>query len=80
MTFVLHSIGGSDSYDAESNFEENDPKDVPRRTIKFISRFVDKVCTEAGVSSEHQKNLHGLIPGTLSHILILKRKSRTGLT
>ncbi|XP_071510955.1 LOW QUALITY PROTEIN: myotubularin-related protein 13-like [Diadema antillarum] len=71
------SLGGSDSYDADSNFEEGDPRDVPNKVIKFISRFVDKVCTEAGVSHDHLKNLHGLIPGLVAmHIETLDGVNR----
>ncbi|XP_041471709.1 myotubularin-related protein 13-like isoform X7 [Lytechinus variegatus] len=74
---ITGSVGGSDSYDAENNFDENDPRDVPNRVIKFISRFVDKVCTEAGVSHEHLKNLHGLIPGLVAmHIETLDAVNR----
>nr|XP_054762033.1 myotubularin-related protein 13-like [Lytechinus pictus] len=74
---ITGSVGGSDSYDAENNFDESDPRDVPNRVIKFISRFVDKVCTEAGVSHEHLKNLHGLIPGLVAmHIETLDAVNR----
>lgn len=31
--------------------------------VRFINRFVDKVCTESGVTNEHLKGLHIMIPG-----------------
>ncbi|XP_030845360.1 myotubularin-related protein 13 isoform X1 [Strongylocentrotus purpuratus] len=74
---ITGSVGGSDSYNAEDHYGESDPKDVATRVIKFISRFVDKVCTEAGVSHEHLKNLHGLIPGLVAmHIETLDAVNR----
>ncbi|XP_033645492.1 myotubularin-related protein 13-like isoform X1 [Asterias rubens] len=70
------SVSGSDSYNAESTFE-SDSHDVSHQVIKFISRFVDKVCTEAGVASEHLKNLHAMIPGMVAmHIETLDAVNR----
>lgn len=31
----------------------------------MVSRFVDKVCTEGGVSAEHIRDLHLMIPGVV---------------
>lgn len=31
--------------------------------VRFINRFVDKVCTESGVTSDHLKGLHVMVPG-----------------
>ena len=31
----------------------------------MVSRFVDKVCTEGGVSYEHVRALHLMIPGVV---------------
>lgn len=59
------SIAGSvaDSYDTESGFEEAESSDVANSVVRFINRFVDKVCTESGVTNEHLKGLHVMIPG-----------------
>lgn len=59
------SIAGSvaDSYDTESGFEEAESSDVANYVVRFINRFVDKVCTESGVTNEHLKGLHVMIPG-----------------
>ncbi|XP_071831490.1 myotubularin-related protein 13-like isoform X8 [Apostichopus japonicus] len=57
------SIGGSDDYDREIDYADSD---VGAVVCKFVSRFIDKVCTEAGVSQDHLKNLHTMIPGLVS--------------
>ena len=53
------------SYDAESGFEDAEVSDVANSVVRFINRFVDKVCNESGVTPEHLKALHTMIPGTL---------------
>lgn len=59
------SIAGSvaESYDTESGFEDAESSDVANYVVRFINRFVDKVCTESGVTNEHLKGLHVMIPG-----------------
>uniref|UniRef100_A0A8C3TEH3 SET binding factor 1 n=1 Tax=Chelydra serpentina TaxID=8475 RepID=A0A8C3TEH3_CHESE len=63
-SFVTNSIAGSvaDSYDTESGFEDAESSDVANYVVRFINRFVDKVCTESGVTNEHLKGLHIMIP------------------
>lgn len=60
------SIAGSvaESFDTESGFEESESSDVANSVVRFVARFVDKVCTESGVTQEHIKSLHSMIPGT----------------
>lgn len=60
------SIAGSmaESYDTESGFEDAETSDVANSVVRFINRFVDKVCNESGVTNEHLKALHTMIPGT----------------
>ena len=58
----FYSVAESDSLDAESGFEE-DTSEIGSNVIRFVSRFVDKVCTESGVSEDHIKSLHTMIPG-----------------
>ena len=53
----------SDSLDAESGFDESEQTDVAAVVTKFVSRFVDKVCNDAGVLQKHVKDLHQMIPG-----------------
>jgi hypothetical protein len=61
------SVAESDSGDAESGFEETDPSgEVGAGVIRSVSRFVDRVCNEGGVSSEHIRSLHQMIPGLVS--------------
>lgn len=61
----LCSIAGSmgESYDTESGFEDAEGSDMANVVVRFITRFVDKVCTESGVTNEHLKSLHIMIPG-----------------
>ncbi|XP_069764357.1 myotubularin-related protein 5 isoform X7 [Narcine bancroftii] len=63
-SFVTNSIAGSmaESYDTESGFEDAETSDVANSVVRFINRFVDKVCTESGVSSDHLKALHANLP------------------
>lgn len=66
------SIAGSvaESFDTESGFEDSENSDVANSVVRFVARFIDKVCTESGVTQEHIKSLHSMIPGaefTLSH-------------
>lgn len=62
---VTNSMAETDSADAESGFEE-DNSEVGANVIKCISRFVDKVCTESGVTEDHIKALHQMIPGVVA--------------
>uniref|UniRef100_A0A8C3B0N2 SET binding factor 1 n=1 Tax=Cyclopterus lumpus TaxID=8103 RepID=A0A8C3B0N2_CYCLU len=63
-SYVTNSIAGSmaESYDTESGFEEAESSDVANSVVRFINRFVDKVCNESGVTNEHLKALHTMIP------------------
>ncbi|XP_051974415.1 myotubularin-related protein 5-like isoform X2 [Xyrauchen texanus] len=63
-SYVTNSIAGSmaESYDTESGFEDAEVSDVANSVVRFINRFVDKVCNESGVTNEHLKALHTMIP------------------
>ena len=63
MSQLFYSIGESDSYDAESGFDETETADVATTVTKFVSRFVDKVCSEGGVTNDHIRSLHQMVPG-----------------
>jgi len=54
----------AESYDTESGFEDSESSDLVNAVVRFIARFIDKVCTESGVSQDHIKSLHSMIPGT----------------
>lgn len=63
---LANSVAESDSgADAESGFDEQEPGELGAAVIKQVSRFVDKVCTEGGVSAEHIRSLHQMIPGVV---------------
>lgn len=61
----MNSIAGSvaESFDTESGFEDSETSDVANSVARFIARFIDKVCTESGVTQDHIKSLHSMIPG-----------------
>ncbi|XP_026287376.1 myotubularin-related protein 13 isoform X1 [Frankliniella occidentalis] len=74
---ITNSVAESDSADAESGFEEQDPGETGATVIRLVSRFVDKVCTEGGVSPEHVRCLHQMIPGVVHmHIETLEAVHR----
>ncbi|XP_059480805.1 myotubularin-related protein 13 isoform X3 [Neocloeon triangulifer] len=62
---ITNSMIESDSLDAESGFEEQDPSEIGNNVIKTVTRFVDKVSTEGNVSAEHIRSLHQMIPGVV---------------
>ena len=51
IIFTDCSVNESDSYDRESGFDEG--IEMGASVICFVTRFVDKVCTESGVTPEH---------------------------
>ncbi|EPY83248.1 hypothetical protein CB1_000586001 [Camelus ferus] len=63
-SIVTNSIAGSvaESYDTESGFEDSENNDIANSVVRFITRFIDKVCTESGVTQDHIKSLHCMIP------------------
>ncbi|OWK03748.1 hypothetical protein Celaphus_00013668 [Cervus elaphus hippelaphus] len=73
------SMAGSvaESYDTESGFEDAEACDVAGAVVRFINRFVDKVCTESGVTSDHLKGLHVMVPDIVQmHIETLEAVHR----
>uniref|UniRef100_A0A8C6L9W3 SET binding factor 2 n=1 Tax=Nothobranchius furzeri TaxID=105023 RepID=A0A8C6L9W3_NOTFU len=67
-SIVTNSIAGSvaESFDTESGFEESENSDAANSVVRFVARFIDKVCTESGVTQEHIKSLHSMIPGIVA--------------
>lgn len=57
------SIAESDSCDAESAADDSDMNEVGVAVTRFVTRFIDKVCTESSVRPDHVKLLHHMIPG-----------------
>lgn len=65
-----HSNGSdrNSNSDEESGFEDENNltsftnSEVAAGVVKFVSRFVDKVCIDSCVGEEHIKNLHVMIP------------------
>ncbi|XP_055963058.1 myotubularin-related protein 5 isoform X2 [Sorex fumeus] len=78
-SLVTNSMAGSvaESYDTESGFEDAEACDVAGTVVRFINRFVDKVCTESGVTSDHLKGLHVMVPDIVQmHIETLEAVHR----
>ncbi|EHB11923.1 Myotubularin-related protein 13 [Heterocephalus glaber] len=78
-SIVTNSIAGSvaESYDTESGFEDSENNDIANSIVRFITRFIDKVCTESGVTQDHIKSLHCMIPGIVAmHIETLEAVHR----
>lgn len=67
----------AESYDTESGFEDAETCDVAGAVVRFINRFVDKVCTESGVTSDHLKGLHVMVPG-MGGVWVWKRSPWPG--
>ncbi|KAM7424179.1 hypothetical protein PAMA_000494 [Pampus argenteus] len=67
-SIVTNSIAGSvaESFDTESGFEDSENSDMANSVVRFVARFIDKVCTESGVTQEHIKSLHSMIPGIVA--------------
>merc|ERR550532_631365 len=64
---ISNSVADTDSLDAESGFDDTDtPNDNGLSVIKFISRFVDKVCGDSSVSDLHLRQLHQMIPDVVA--------------
>lgn len=63
------SLAGSDSVDAESGFDETEISDIGAGVVKFVTRFVDKVCNDSKVTQDHIKALHTMIPGEVKNYL-----------
>ena len=64
---ISNSVADTDSLDAESGFDDSDtPNDNGLSVIRFVSRFVDKVCGESSISDQHLKALHQMVPGVVA--------------
>ena len=59
---ISNSVADTDSIDAESGFDDTEPNDNGANVIKFVTRFVDKVCGESSVSEQHLRDLHQMVP------------------
>lgn len=78
-TSVSNSVveSRSRSEHSDEGFEESDPNDVGNVVAKMVCRFIDRVCTEGGVTVEHVRNLHAMVPGVVHmHIEMLEAVCR----
>lgn len=58
----------TDSGGWESYMDDEDGGTIADQVTRFVSRFVDRVGTEAGISQEHLKSLYTMIPGECSQL------------
>ena len=76
-TMKYFSVADSESVDAESGYDEMEVSDVGNGVVKFVTRFVDKVCNDSKVNPDHIKSLHQMIPGVVHmHIETLEAVNR----
>ena len=54
------------------HWDEEESDTVTAEVERFVVRFVDRVGTMAGISTEHLKSLYNLVPSK-SHMTLLKR-------
>ncbi|XP_043190119.1 myotubularin-related protein 13-like isoform X3 [Amphibalanus amphitrite] len=76
---VTNSVADAetDSLTAESGFEDQEVTSAGVEVTRFVSRFVDKVCTEGHVTQEHIRQLHQMVPGVVAmHIETLEAVSK----
>ena len=74
---ISNSVADTDSIDAESGFDDTEPNDNGASVIKFVCRFVDKVCGESSVSEQHLKAMHQMVPGVVAmHLETMDAVSR----
>ncbi|XP_044747784.1 myotubularin-related protein 13 isoform X1 [Coccinella septempunctata] len=74
---ITNSVAESDSVDAESGFEDQEAGETGANVVRTVSRFIDKVCNEGGVTRDHIRNLHQMIPGVVHmHIETLEAVHR----
>lgn len=66
-TSVSNSVAESRSHSEHSDegFDEIDPGETGAQVAKMVCRFIDRVCTEGGVTTEHVRNLHDMVPGAV---------------
>lgn len=50
---------------SDEGFEESDPLETGNIVTKMVCRFIDRVCIEGGVTAEHIRNLHAMVPGVV---------------
>lgn len=67
-TSVSNSVVESRSQNSDHSdegFDEIDPGETGNLVAKMVSRFIDRVCIEGGVTAEHLRNLHMMVPGVV---------------
>lgn len=54
------------SVHSDEGYEENfNVSETGNLVSKMVSRFIDRVCNEGGVTAEHIKSLHTMVPGVV---------------
>ena len=68
---IVCSVDESDSLEAELGFDKG--IEVGASVIRFVTRFVDKVCTESEVTPEHIKQPHCMVSGEFGSLPLLQK-------
>ena len=60
---ISNSVLESRSDQSTDGFEDRDASEVEKGVVRTVEKFIDKVCNEGGVTPEHIRKLHEIIPG-----------------
>ena len=60
---ISNSVLESRSDQSTDGFEDRDASEVEQGVVRQVEKFIDKVCNEGGVSPDHIRKLHEIIPG-----------------
>lgn len=59
---ISNSVLESRSDQSTDGFEERNASEVEQAVVRQVEKFIDKVCNEGGVTPDHIRKLHELIP------------------
>lgn len=60
---ISNSVLESRSDQSNEGYEERDANELEQNVVRQVCKFVDKVCNEGGVTADHIRKLHSIIPG-----------------
>lgn len=60
---ISNSVLESRSDQSTDGYEDRDASEVEQAVVRQVEKFIDKVCNEGGVTPDHIRKLHEIIPG-----------------
>lgn len=60
---ISNSVLESRSDQSTDGFEDRNASEVEQSVVRQVEKFIDKVCNEGGVTPDHIRKLHEIIPG-----------------